>query len=178
MTYRKTLIALAAGALVSMGAQSAPSAAEAARLGKDLTPVGAEKAANKDGSIPAWDGGLCKPPAGYKPTNGKHGWPYLDPFASEKPLYTITAANAAQYADKLDAGALELFKRFPQTWRMDVYPTHRTACMPDWAYDNTIKRVMNPKLVGDAPGRTRPASGACASRPSSRTTPWRRSTAA
>src|SRR5438067_2543043 len=56
MTYRKTLIALAAFALTSVGAQAAPSAAEAARLGKDLTPVGAEKAGNKDGSIPAWDG--------------------------------------------------------------------------------------------------------------------------
>ena len=30
--------------------------ADAAKLGKELTPVGAEKGANKDGSIPAWAG--------------------------------------------------------------------------------------------------------------------------
>ena len=38
---------------------------EAARLGADLTPMGAEKAGNKDGTIPAWTGGLCAPPAGW-----------------------------------------------------------------------------------------------------------------
>ena len=33
---------------------------EAAQLGKDLTPVGAERAGNKDGTIPKWEGGLPK----------------------------------------------------------------------------------------------------------------------
>jgi hypothetical protein len=56
--------ALAVAALAAQGAAAAPTAAEIARLGKDLTPVGAEKAGNKDGSIPEWTGGLCKPPAG------------------------------------------------------------------------------------------------------------------
>jgi hypothetical protein len=31
---------------------------EAAKLGSSLTPLGAEKAGNADGSIPAWTGGL------------------------------------------------------------------------------------------------------------------------
>jgi hypothetical protein len=147
----KTLVALAVAALAS-SAQAAPTAAEAARLGKDLTPVGAEKAGNKDGTIPAWTGGLCSPPPGYKPANGKHGFPYVDPYAAEKPIASVTAANVDKYADKLDPGQLELFKRFPATYRIDIYPTHRSACFPDWVYENTIKRVMNPKLVGDAPG--------------------------
>jgi hypothetical protein len=148
----KTLIAAAIAALAASQVPAAPTAAEAARLGKDLTPVGAEKAGNKEGTIPAFTGGLCAPPPGYKPTNGKSGFPYVDPFAAEKPTASITAANLAQWADKLDAGALELFRRFPATYRMDVYPSHRTACIPDWANENTIKRVMNPKLVGEAPG--------------------------
>ena len=152
MKYLKTLIAASIAALAASQAPAAPTAAEAARLGKDLTPVGAEKAGNKEGTIPAWTGGLCSPPSGYKPANGKNGFPYVDPFAAEKPVVSITAANVAQWADKLDAGALELFKRFPTTYRMDVYRTHRTVCLPDWVYENTIKRVMNPKLVGDAPG--------------------------
>jgi hypothetical protein len=152
MSYLKTLTAAAVAALIASQVQAAPSAAEAARLGKDLTPVGAEKAGNKDGSIPAFTGGLCSPPANYKPLNGKHGFPYPDPFTAEKPIATINAANVDKFADKLDPGSIELFKRFPATYRMDVYPTHRTACMPEWVYENTIKRVMSPKLVGDAPG--------------------------
>ena len=152
MKYFKTLIAAAIAALAASHGMATPTAAEAARLGKDLTPIGAEKAGNKEGTIPAWTGGLCTPPPGYKPANGKSGFPYVDPFAAEKPIARITAANVGQWADKLDPAALELFKRFPATYRMDVYPSHRTACHPDWVYENTIKRVMNPKLVGDAPG--------------------------
>ena len=36
----------------------AVSAQEAERLGKDLTPMGAERAGNADGTIPAWDGAI------------------------------------------------------------------------------------------------------------------------
>jgi hypothetical protein len=135
----------------ALEATAVPTAEEAARLGKELTPIGAERAGNTEGTIPEWTGGLCKPPAGYKPLNGKHGFPYVYPFDDEKPLYTITAANMAQYADKLDEGQLYLLKTYP-TYRVDVYKTYRTACIPDWAYENTIKRVMSPKLVGKAPG--------------------------
>src|SRR3954462_14812902 len=104
MSFLKTLTAAGVAALIAAHAQAAPTAAEAARLGKDLTPVGAEKAGNKDGSIPAFTGGLCSPPANYKPLNGKHGFPYADPYAAEKPVAVITAANADKFADKLDPG--------------------------------------------------------------------------
>src|SRR2546428_4715862 len=69
------------------------------RLGKELTPVGAERAGNAAGTIPAWEGGLTKPPAGFDSAKG-----YTDVFAAEKPLYTITAANAETYRDKLPPG--------------------------------------------------------------------------
>jgi len=55
---------------------------EAARLGiegTELTPMGAIRAGNADGSIPAWEGGIKTPPAGY--TQG--GW-YIDPYADDK----------------------------------------------------------------------------------------------
>jgi len=147
----KNAIALTVAGLCAAAAHATPTAAEVARLGKDLTPVGAEKAGNKDGTIPEWTGGLCTPPAGYKPLDGKHGYPYVDPFAAEKPTLTINAANMAQYADKLDPAQLVLMKAYP-TYHIEVYPTHRTACHPNWVYENTAKRAMNPKLVGDAPG--------------------------
>ncbi len=89
---------------------------EAAKLKSTLTPMGGEKAANKDGSIPAWDGGLTKSPPCYK---GK-GTRYCDPFPTDKPVFTITGANVAQYKDKLSAGQLAMFAKFPDTYKMKV----------------------------------------------------------
>jgi hypothetical protein len=155
MNHKKVLILGMAGALFAGQTMAAPTDEEIAQLGNTLTPLGAIKAANADGTIPEWTGGVCTPPADYKPIMGAQGGsPYADLFPNEKPLFSITSANLSQYADKLDLGTKELFKRNPETFRVDVYPTHRTACFPQWVYDNTIKRVKNPKLVGDSPALT------------------------
>ncbi|MBU1330653.1 MAG: DUF1329 domain-containing protein [Gammaproteobacteria bacterium] len=108
---------------------AAVSEQEAAQLGATLTPLGAEKAGNADGSIPAWDGGLSTTAAAVD----AKGF-LADPFASEQPLFTITAANAAQYQDKLSAGQLAMFKRYPETYKIPVYKTHRTAAVPEAIY--------------------------------------------
>src|SRR5262245_41210654 len=95
------IIKSAAAVLALMGCLSASAAVspeEAKQLGDALTPWGAEKAGNKDGTIPAYTGGLTKPPASYEPA--KKGV-LTDPFADEKPLLSVNAANMAQYADKL-----------------------------------------------------------------------------
>ena len=82
--------ALAVGlVIVATPAWSEVSQQEAARLGNDLTPLGAEKAANQDGSIPAWDGGLTSPAKAGFP-NYRTGQHHPDPFANDKPLFTIT----------------------------------------------------------------------------------------
>ena len=127
---------------VAGNAAAALSADEIKQLGTTLTPWGAIKAGNADKSIPDYTGGI-EPPAGYDP--GKPGF-RPDPFAAEKPLYSITAANAAQYADKLTEGAKELLKKYP-TFRMDVYPTHRTAKYPKYVVDNTLKNAATCKLA-------------------------------
>lgn len=119
------------------GAQAGVSTDEAAKLKTTLTPLGAERAGNADGSIPAWDGGYTKVPAGFVPGNL-----HADPFPNEKPLFSITAQNMDKYADKLSVGDKELFKRYLD-YRMDVYPTHRTAAAPQWVYDNTYKNALN-----------------------------------
>ncbi len=107
--------------LLASGVMAAVSPEEAARLGTTLTPLGAQKEGNADGSIPAWTGGL--PTSAGDVVNGFVG----DPFPEEKPQFVITAANAEQYKDKLTPGQLALFKRYPDSYRMPVYPTHRTA---------------------------------------------------
>ncbi len=93
------------------------------RLDGELTPVGAERAGNADGSIPPWSGGLSARPI--DPSVG-----YIDPYAAEAPLYTVTAQNAEQYAHRLSAGHRALLKAHPDSFHMRVYPTHRTAAWP------------------------------------------------
>jgi len=143
-----SILAAAAAALCSFqAATAAVTPAEAEQLKTTLTPFGAEKAGNKDGSIPAWTGGYTTPLPGYK-AGGKRG----DPFASEKPLYTITAKNFEQHADKLTDGTKALFKKYPDTFRMDVYRTHRTAAAPQWVYDNTFKNATRAKIAENPNG--------------------------
>lgn len=125
----------------------AVSAEEAAALGDTLTPMGAEREGNADGTIPPWQGGLTTVSAEYK-AGGRRP----DPFADEKPLFSITAENMDQYADKLTDGTKAMLQKHPQTYRVDVYPTHRTAAAPQWVYDNTLKNATDATLIEGSGG--------------------------
>ncbi|MES2264240.1 MAG: DUF1329 domain-containing protein [Pseudomonadota bacterium] len=144
MKYHHT-IALASCAVLLAGAACAATPEEASQLKSKLTPFGGERAGNKEGTIPEWKGGYTTPIAGF--TNGGKR---PDPFAGEKPLYSVTARNADQYADKLSDGVRAMLKKYPDSYRLDVYPTHRTAAAPQWIYDNTFKNATNAKLSGTA----------------------------
>ena len=62
-----TLTAVLALAISGTPVFAGVPAEEAAKLGKELTPLGAERAGNADGSIPAWTGeGIGEVPAGYQ----------------------------------------------------------------------------------------------------------------
>lgn len=111
--------------LLATNVLAAVSPDEAATLGTTLTPLGAEMAGNADGSIPAWTGGLPKD-AGTVDDKGF----LTDPFANEKALFIITAQNVEQYKDKLTPGQYAMFKRYPETYRIPVFPTHRSATVP------------------------------------------------
>jgi len=133
--------------LLAGSVMAAVSEQEAAQLGTALTPLGAQKEANADGSIPAWTGGL-KAGAASVDAKGFLG----DPFKNEKPLFTITAANAGQYKDKLTPGQLAMFKRYPDTYKIPVYPSHRTAMAPAKIYELAKKSAVNVQLVSDGNG--------------------------
>ena len=129
-------------------AMAGVSAEEAAALKTTLTPMGAEKAGNADGTIPAWAGGYDGPYPAEELKKGDRRW---NPFADEKPLFSITKQNMDQYADKLTDGMKAVLASVPG-YRMDVYPTHRTASAPDWVYENTFKNATEGSLVGDGDG--------------------------
>jgi len=138
---KKSSAFLAALALAPSFAFAAVSATEAARLGKDLTPFGAEVAGNAAGTIPAWNGGILTPPAGYKP--GDH---HPDPFAADQPVATITAQNLGQYESQLTAGQIALLKAYGD-YKLVVYPTHRSAANPQRIYDAAVKNATTGRLA-------------------------------
>ena len=116
---------------------------EAARLKADLTPMGAERAGNTNGTIPQWEGGLTQMPQG---VSHKAGDFYPDPFARDPVLLSITAKNMGAYADKLSSGQKGLLKKYPETYRIDVYQTRRTAAAPQWVYDHVYKNATRSSL--------------------------------
>ena len=154
----KTLTGLStAGLLCASLAFGAVSPQEAARLGADLTPLGGEKAGNADGSIPAWTGGLkSAADAGFPNYHSPDHYP--DPYAGDKPLFTITAANVSQYAAKLSEGHKALFKTYPD-YKMMVYPTHRSGASPQRVYEATKRNATTAKLVPDGNGFTGAIAG-------------------
>ncbi|EKE72183.1 DUF1329 domain-containing protein [Gallaecimonas xiamenensis] len=142
MKKHSLMMSLVALAISASPAWAKLSPEEAARLGNDLTPLGAERAGSADGSIPAWDGGILKAPAGYKP--GDH---HPDPFSDDPVLYTITKANLAQYKDLLSPGQVAMFDTYPDTFQMKVYPTRRSASFPQAVYDATKQYATSAELV-------------------------------
>ncbi len=131
MVQIKTKLAFAAimTCFATGAAHAKATAEELAKLGNQLTCVGAEKAGTASG-VAEFTGKWMGPAPGMTTEPGKH---QIDPYANEKPLFTITAQNVAQYADKLSDGQKAMFKKFPATYKMLVYPSHR-----DFAFDKSI----------------------------------------
>ncbi|MGQ0586703.1 MAG: DUF1329 domain-containing protein [Gammaproteobacteria bacterium] len=137
-----TAVALC-GLLAAGGVSAKVSPQEAARLGQDLTVNGAEKAANKDGSIPAYAGGLTTAPPCFK-----KGGRYCDPFTEDKPLYTITPQNVAQYERYLSPGQRAMFAKHA-TYKMIVYPSRRSHAQPAWVNEATKANATRAELGGN-----------------------------
>jgi hypothetical protein len=151
MKFTTTLLA---AALAAASAQAAVSPDEAKQLGTTLTAVGAEKAGNKDGTIPEYNGGLTTIPAAFVKGSGMRP----DPYAADKPRLVITPKDAATHADKLTAGAKELLKRFP-TYRVDVYPTQRPVNFPKQQLENSAKNAVTTKTTDGGVGLENALSG-------------------
>src|SRR5262245_1064820 len=151
-------LSMLAGLIVGGAAAAAVSSADASKLGAELTPLGAEKAGNADGSIPAWDGGITSASqAGF--ANFRPGQHHPDPYANDKPLYTITAANMGQYANKLTEGHKKLLQTYRSTFKMNVYPTHRSAGAPQRIYDATKRIATTAQLAAGGNGVTNAGEG-------------------
>jgi hypothetical protein len=128
--------ALAAAALLLAGTAPASVPPDmAARLGASLSPLGGERAGNAAGTIPAWEGAPAPPP------DWQPGSRYTDPYAGEKPLLTIDQAKAAAYAAQLSPGQQALLQRYPGSYRLPVYPGHRSYAAPEAFYAGTRRNA-------------------------------------
>ena len=155
MTKLKTI--LGAGVLAAAGvagiAAAGVTAEQAARLGADLTPMGAEKAGNAAGTIPAWNGGI-KSAAEAGAPGFKPGGHHPDPYANDKPLYKIDASNMSKYAANLTAGHKALLSAYKTDYFLNVYPSHRSAAFPQRIYDAVKGNATTAKLTGTGTGVT------------------------
>ena len=124
------------------------------KLGNELTPLGGLKTGNAEGTIPEWNGGLNKPPASYN----KGGY-YIDPFANDPVLFTITNNNVSEYADKLTDGHKALLKTYPDTYKLNIYQSRRTAAAPQRIYDATKRIAATATLTADGNGVTGAVEG-------------------
>jgi len=149
-----TLLSLTISMVLSTGALAKIPADQAAKLSSELTPMGATRAANKDGSIPEWTGGITKLPAGY--TAGDH---HVDPFPNDKVKFTITAKNVADYKALLTPGQVKLFETYPETYKMNIYQTRRSASYPEHVYQAVKDNATRSELVEGGNGIKQAAVG-------------------
>lgn len=127
--------------MASSIAYSGVTEAEADKLGNELTPLGAERAGNADGTIPEWTGGIAK--------QAREGGALpADPFAGDKIQLKINSANMDQYADQLSEGTKEVLRKYPE-FSVNVYQTRRTAAAPQYVYEHTKKNAVNTQLSAD-----------------------------
>jgi len=140
------VVALPALAIAST-AIAAVSPEMAKRLDQDLTPLGSERAGNADGTIPAWTGGITSPPAGFQ--KGMH---HINPYAGEQPLFTITRDNMAQYADRIAGPQKALLERYGDTFKMNVYKSHRSCAQPDFVYEANRKNALTGVITDQGNG--------------------------
>jgi len=146
-----------AGLLLASASISAKvSPEEAAQLKTQLTPVGAQREGNAEGTIPPYTGSIEGAPLNVMHEDGKH---YTDPYPDEQPLFTITGQNYPSYQDKLSPGMIAMFQAYPETFRMPIYPSHRDARYTDEVHEQTYNNALRAELSGERLGITNAFGG-------------------
>ena len=112
----------------------------------DLTTIGAERAGNAEGTIPAWNGGITEPPGPFSPGD----W-HPDPFADDEILFTINSENVEKYSDRLTAGHQAMIAKYP-SYHLNVYPARRSASFPESVLEHTRKYSGKARVIDDGAG--------------------------
>lgn len=156
MNYR-TLTIFAVTAAMASAASAKATPEEIDKLGKSLTCIGAEKAGTASG-VPEYTGKWLGTPPGiqYTPHVGQHP---VDPYASEKPLFVITAENMGKYAANLTEGQKGMLARYPKTFSIPVYQGHRDFRYPDFVCASVKTNAQNAMMDADGMGADHAVKG-------------------
>ena len=150
----KTLLPLTCALVLSAAGASSMAAVsqqQASRLGgSDLTPFGSPRAGSEDGVIPAWEGGLSLPPdhVDYAGPGSFHP----NPFPDDEVLFSISVNNMEAFSEHLTPGTQALMETYPETYRLNVYPSRRTHALPEWVMKNTRENAVKARLVNNGNG--------------------------
>ncbi len=149
----KITVAVSTGILLMASAvqvNAKVSQAEANKLGTELTAMGANPKGNAAGTIPAFTGNVLGAPKNvdYKGT----GTYYPNPYPGEKPLFVIDGQNYEKYKANLSDGQLALFKKYPDTFKMKVYPTKRDVRYNDFILKNVKQNAVEAEIVPSGNG--------------------------
>lgn len=144
-----TACVVAGGAALNIGPASAkvPPEKVAELDGKRLTCMGAERAGSPTG-VAEYTGKWFKTWPGQTKPYGYEPGPYKD----EKPLFTITAANMAKYAGNLTEGQKALMQKYPEVFKMNIYPSHRDFRPDDWVCDVVKKNAATAEVIHNGLG--------------------------
>ncbi len=147
--FTPLMTALLLGNSVQALAKASPE--QEAKLGNELTCVGAVAAGNAAGTIPAYSGKWLGTPEGvsYTPNVGQHP---VDPYPEDKALFVINSQNWQQYSEQLTIGQQAMFKRYPKTFTMPVYQGRRDFRYPDEVCDVAKKNAKEAELIDDGMG--------------------------
>lgn len=113
---------------------------KANKLKNELTPLGAIRKANADGSIPAWS---------QKNNDKVSHRKWLKEIEAEPALFVIDHKNMHDHRKFLSVGLQKLLTLYPDTFNIPVYPSHRTAVYPQWLYDNAYRNALEAKISAD-----------------------------
>ena len=150
MKLRKRILAggVITLSLLASAVSAKVSDADAAKLGAELTPIGAEKAGNAAGTIPEWTGGYTNAPADYK-----SGDRLPNPFPDDQPQFTINKGNMDQYKDNMSPGQIAMMTKYPD-YVLPVYQTRRSAAYPQAVYDGAKANATTVEMIEGGNGLT------------------------
>ena len=117
----------------------------------DIRLIGADSAASKDGTVPVWQGGL--------PQKNREGSHHTNPYADESPLFVIDSENYLPHKDRLSEGLIAMLKQYPDTFRIPVYPSHRSANYPEWFYETMRQKHSDVSLSENGNAIRNPIAG-------------------
>ena len=142
--FHKSFLLIIAGVFSAGVAVAVVSPEDRARIGlegTELTPSGAIRAGNAEGTIPEWKNEPIVPPSDF--VTGEF---HTDPFRDDAVQFKITAQNFQEYADKLSVGQRTMFETYPDFY-MNIYPTRRSYVFKPYIYEAALKNLDRSELI-------------------------------